>query len=201
MDLDEKSMPTQHKIYNFKYSYCIFFRFTASQLNETKNDALSIIGKVGEKEKNINISLSLKSESFPLVISILGMSTSNPSITLSVRAETKEQGLILISPLEITVDRPVYIGCFSSFTSSDFSPDHYDTSSHLDCLVYCKNQFKNFVLLQENKCYCHSKDTYSKLFIYGLLVSSAQCNITCETDSNSYCGGVDSFSVYVAGNH
>ena len=83
-------MPNQHKIYNSKYSYCIF-RFTAaSQLNETKNDALSIIGKVGEKEKNINISLSLKSESYPLVISILGMSTSNPSITISVRAETKD---------------------------------------------------------------------------------------------------------------
>ena len=194
-------MPNQHKIYNSKYSYCIF-RFTAaSQLNETKNDALSIIGKVGEKEKNINISLSLKSESYPLVISILGMSTSNPSITISVRAKTKEQGLILISPLEITVDRPVYIGCFSSFNSSDFSPDHNDTSSHLDCLVLCKGQLKNFVLLQENKCYCHSKDTYSELFISGLLVSSAQCNITCKTDLNSYCGGVDRYSVYVAGKH
>ena len=99
------------------------------------------------------------------------------------------------------MDRPVYIGCFSSFSSSDFNPDHYATGSHLDCLVHCKTQSKNFVLLQENKCYCHSDDSYSRLFISGLLVSTAQCNTTCETDSNSYCGGVDRFSVYVAGKH
>ena len=117
---------------------------------------------------------------------------------ISIRAETKERGLILISPPEITVDRPVYIGCYLSFSSSDLIPELRQTSSHLDCLVLCNNQFKRYVLLHKTKCYCNSDDSYYQLYMSGFLVPSAQCNITCESDTNSYCGGVVRYSVYLA---
>ena len=120
---------------------------------------------------------------------------------ISIKAETKERGLILISPLEITMDRPVYIGCFLLFSSSDLIPELSQTSSHLDCLVLCNKQSKRFVLLQETDCYCHSDDSYYQLFKSGSLVPSAQCNITCESHPHSYCGGVDRYSVYVTGKH
>ena len=176
----------------------IFYRFASSQLGDTVEDALLIVGKVGKTESSLKINLSLKSESHPLVIPILNLTTSNLPMPISIKAETKERGLILISPLEITVDRPVYIGCFSSFSSSDLIPELSQTSSHLDCLVLCNNQSKRYVLLHKTKCYCHSDDSYYQLFMSGSLVPSAQCNITCESDTNSYCGGVHRYSVYLA---
>jgi len=173
------------------------------KLNDNDNDpqgSLTVTGRVGEHNASIIINKAKKSESYALIIPILDLAI-YPEQNISIEAETKKNGLILISPPKIIVDRPVYIGCFLSFSSSDLIPELSQTSSHLDCLVLCNKQSKRFVLLQETDCYCHSDDSYYQLFKSGSLVPSAQCNITCESHPHSYCGGVDRYSVYVTGKH
>ena len=170
------------------------------KLNDNDNDpqgSLTVTGRVGEHNASIIINKAKKSESYALIIPILDLAI-YPEQNISIEAETKKNGLILISPPKIIVDRPVYIGCFLSFSSSDLIPELSQTSSHLDCLVLCNNQSKRYVLLHKTKCYCHSDDSYYQLFMSGSLVPSAQCNITCESDTNSYCGGVHRYSVYLA---
>ena len=161
---------------------------------------LTVTGRVGVNNASKIINKAKKSESYSLIIPILDLAL-YPEQEISIEAEPNKNGLILISPPEIILDRPVYIGCFSPFSSSYLTPEPNQTFSHLDCLVLCNKKSKRFALLQETDCFCHSDDSYYQLFTSGSLVPSAQCNITCESHSHSYCGGVDRYSVYVAGKH
>ena len=162
---------------------------------------LTINGNVGNNSASININQSLKSESFPLVIPILDLAFNLP-MNISIKAETIGSGIILISPPDILVDQPIHIGCVLPPDSEHLVPDDYQISTHLHCLVLCKNKSRRFALLQGTNCYCQSEEIFSKLFSISSLVSSLQCNTTCKTDPKSQCGGgLDKFSVYAAGDY
>ena len=86
------------------------------KLNDNDNDpqgSLTVTGRVGEHNASIIINKTKKSESYALIIPILDLAI-YPEQDISIEAETKKNGLILISPPKIIVDHPVYIGCYLS---------------------------------------------------------------------------------------
>ena len=159
---------------------------------------LNVNGKVGSNEANVKISLTLKTESVPLVISIMDLATNLP-MDISINAQADVAGLILISPPEVIVDQPIYIGCITILEGAKLLPEPQTLSSHLECLVYCKSQGKHYTLIQDTNCYCQPDYQIDQLYTDSTFVSSAQCNIACKSDPSNLCGGIDSFSVYISG--
>ena len=157
---------------------------------------LSVQASVSNNVGSIKLNLAVKSESYPLVIPVLDLGT---NLDIAITAIADVPGIILISPPEVVVENPIYIGCVTAPSSFEDAEAAAEKTSHLHCLVHCNQQLKRFAFLQDTSCYCQSDDAFARLFADSSLVSDSKCNISCTSDVTRYCGGANYFSIYVTG--
>ena len=140
---------------------------------------------------SITVPGNLRTESYPVIVPLTPLPTDFP-LDISVSGSTTGKGTIMLSPLELILDKPVYIGCFTMETGDHVS----DIPSVTGCLLHCKQNQKRFSLLENgSQCSCMpsiNHDYFKKL-------SNHHCNITCSNNNEYLCGGVSATSLYIAG--
>ena len=164
--------------------------------DETTPEKATVIAKVTSssgttQSKSITIPRNLRTESYPVIVPWTQLPTDFP-LSISVSASTAGKGTIMFSPVELILDKPVYLGCFSMETGKHVSA----ISSVLACLVHCRQNQLRFSLLENGtQCSCMSiinHDNFTDL-------PNGKCNIKCSNADEYTCGGVSATSLYVAG--
>lgn len=142
-------------------------------------------------EKITQIPRSLNSPSFSVIVPLLPLPITFP-LVITLKAETASPGIILFSPIELIVDQPIYLGCFTMNAGDEVT----DISSPRACLVHCTSNSMRFSLLSKgNKCSCSSvvdHDVFEE-------VPAGSCDQACKDEPSEKCGGALTVSLYVAG--
>lgn len=128
----------------------------------------------------IILPIHVKSSDFPYKIKLSG--------------ESPASGMILVSPIELVLDQPLNLGCFTtksstaSFTDSNLTPQ--------SCLLACHAQQMRYAVLgASNMCGCLAELDQATLS----LVPEDLCSHKCLGDHSINCGGNRAVSIYVAG--
>ena len=175
----------------------IIFRFEKSEISDDQVLlTLSMKDASGEFiSKNMNIPQRKGSLSHPTILPIIPLpELSKFPIEVTASVETTVDGTVLLSPIELVVDKPINLGCFQMNLGEHAS----EQMSPQTCLMHCNNFKKRLALITEgNKCSCLAKIDHDKFSA----LSSSQCSIHCQEDQENFCGGKSSASLYIAGGH
>ena len=97
----------------------------------------------------------------------------------------------VLGGVELRVDGPLVIGCYSMNSTSPAVSASTTVSTIHDCLVQCRPA-RLVAVTNGTSCFCF--DTFPQDF----LIPSQGCTIPCPGNSNFMCGGPAAFSFAVA---
>ena len=143
--------------------------------------------------ENINIPQRKGSLSHPIILPVVPLpEISKFPLEVTASVETTVDGTVLLSPIELVVDKPINLGCFQMNLGEHAS----EQMSPQTCLMHCNNFKKRLALITEgNQCSCLAKIDHDMF----RALSSSQCLIHCQEDQESFCGGKSAVSLYTAG--
>ena len=167
----------------------IYIRLTGSGTGSANVTATLTDSSSNLVTKTITVPLSTTQVSHYIIVPLIPIPTSFP-LDVKVKANATT-GIILLSPVELILDQPIYVGCFDMEAGEHLK----EVESALDCLVHCHENSKRFgVLTKGNQCSCLPEINHDKF----TQLANSRCNLHCTASSALKCGGPNVFSVYVA---
>ena len=128
----------------------------------------------------IILPINIKSSDFPYKIKLSGKSAAS--------------GTILVSPIELVLDLPLNLGCFTTTSSTASFEDSKLTPQ--SCLLACHAQQMRYAVLGATKmCGCLPELDQATLS----LVQEDLCSHKCSGDRSITCGGNSAVNIYLAG--
>ena len=139
--------------------------------------------------------------SAPLILPLAPFPDSSAfPLAINIVAIANDGGMIMLSPVELIVDQPFYLGCFHLGAEGEHLAEQI-TSPHA-CLVHCsKNHGMRFALLRggaQCSCLAGGVDYSSEV----VLLPDSGCEKRCEAEPEFACGSGENdaaAALYVAG--